>query len=566
MAATSSVWLIVLACIIPALVLAFCYYILVYFQHPDDRNTFYAPKVVVMTGLAVAMVTVLMIPFDVANQGAQFGCNALPGISCGDLGGIRWVWQILFLINALLVAFVIPATLFWYESFDHKNDTSLKACWAASFSQVMGTVLAVAILLVLYFTLRDALVPVDSYALSGFAACPVGNCTALVLGPALLSPATAASAAYLRIGTPFLVFLPGILGFLGWFLFAVYAGIGLVALPLENVRAFVYRPQYIPKDQYARLKLEVQKKTKELLAIGEQMRGKAAAELDDGPALSLTGLRRRREDKRLFIEFKQSVLEIEEHYGDLKMCHEGWRVYNPLIPWCRLAWGIIGALLSLLWVLQIIIYNLARTPYGPDGVPAAYFLNTMFNAASKQINFALIGTILIGLFSFYLLLATMKGQHRFGLRFFVVEIHPLKFGGTYMNSFLVNTSLLLLCVFPLVQFVSSSLQEYVVVTDLDAIFGQQITFLLFFQAFWKNNVFTIAMIAIAAITLLATFVCPADDKAKRAHGMAKRLKALGDQAAAADRTGPDDADAPDAPPPPAGAPPPLPPPTAVATL
>lgn len=46
-----SVWLIVLAVVIPVVVLVFCFYVLVYFQHPDDKNSAYIPKAVVIAGL-----------------------------------------------------------------------------------------------------------------------------------------------------------------------------------------------------------------------------------------------------------------------------------------------------------------------------------------------------------------------------------------------------------------------------------------------------------------------------------------------------------------------------------
>ena len=37
------------------------------------------------------------------------------------------------------------------------------------------------------------------------------------------------------------------------------------------------------------------------------------------------------------------------------------------------------------------------------------------------------------------------------MRFFLINLHPMKYNGTYMNSFLFNAALISLCAFPVVQ-------------------------------------------------------------------------------------------------------------------
>lgn len=43
-------------------------YLIVYYQHPDDHNESYAPKLVVLLGFVIAGCTVLLLPLDVANN------------------------------------------------------------------------------------------------------------------------------------------------------------------------------------------------------------------------------------------------------------------------------------------------------------------------------------------------------------------------------------------------------------------------------------------------------------------------------------------------------------------
>lgn len=48
-------------------------YLLVYYQHPDDKNDAYFPKVVVLFGFVLAGATTLLLPLDVANNEGYAG-------------------------------------------------------------------------------------------------------------------------------------------------------------------------------------------------------------------------------------------------------------------------------------------------------------------------------------------------------------------------------------------------------------------------------------------------------------------------------------------------------------
>lgn len=43
-------------------------YLLVHYQHPDDKNEAYLPKFVVIFGFVLAGATVLLLPLDVGNN------------------------------------------------------------------------------------------------------------------------------------------------------------------------------------------------------------------------------------------------------------------------------------------------------------------------------------------------------------------------------------------------------------------------------------------------------------------------------------------------------------------
>jgi LMBR1 domain-containing protein 1 len=48
-------------------------YLLIFYQHPDDHNEAYMPKLVVLIGFVLAGATVLLLPLDVANNEGYAG-------------------------------------------------------------------------------------------------------------------------------------------------------------------------------------------------------------------------------------------------------------------------------------------------------------------------------------------------------------------------------------------------------------------------------------------------------------------------------------------------------------
>ncbi len=136
-------------------------------------------------------------------------------------------------------------------------------------------------------------------------------------------------------------------------------------------------------------------------------------------------------------------------------------------------------------------------PVQYTGVPLTLFLNGYFIWFDSW--FPLFGTISVAVFAMYLLIAVMKGTFKFGMRFFLLPIHPMKPGGTYMNSFLFNLILILLCTIPVCQFCLLAFRDYARLTDIDVIFTGQITYMDGFKFFYQYNVFIYGMVFFAML-------------------------------------------------------------------
>ncbi|GKB47700.1 LIMR family protein [Tanacetum coccineum] len=95
------------------------------YQHPDDKNQAYFPKFVVVLGLCVSSISILMLYADVANrQACQY---AIYSGACNLMLPMKDLWLVVSIVAAILVFFVIPFTMFYYEGDKDSSHYSDKA-------------------------------------------------------------------------------------------------------------------------------------------------------------------------------------------------------------------------------------------------------------------------------------------------------------------------------------------------------------------------------------------------------------------------------------------------------
>lgn len=105
--------LVIVAIVVCVIVFLFNIYLLVNYQHPDDANQAYFPKIIVVLGLSVAAISILMLPADVANRQA---CeHALYNGACNLTLPMKTLWLVIYILDAFLVFFCIPFAMFYYE-------------------------------------------------------------------------------------------------------------------------------------------------------------------------------------------------------------------------------------------------------------------------------------------------------------------------------------------------------------------------------------------------------------------------------------------------------------------
>lgn len=78
----------------------------------------------------------------------------------------------------------------------------------------------------------------------------------------------------------------------------------------------------------------------------------------------------------------------------------------------------------------------------------------------------------------------------------------MKENETWMNSFLFNVIVLLIASVGVIQLCISSFPTYTRNTEIYMIVGVQLKYMRFYELFYKNNVFPIALVAWSIITLV----------------------------------------------------------------
>ncbi|XWS67240.1 hypothetical protein CRYUN_Cryun05aG0270400 [Craigia yunnanensis] len=407
--------LVIVAIVVCVLVFLFNVYLLVNYQHPDDANQAYFPKFVVVFGLSVAAISILMLPADVANRRA---CrHAIYNGACNLTLPMKDLWLAVYIIDAVLVFFVIPFAMFYYEG---DQDKSVGKRIKSALLWVVTTAIVCALLLgILYglvgkvdFTVRhlsSATTNVPStWDFSSGQPCIGGSsareCSAYT--------ANASSEKTWTICTTFPEYVVALATIVGSVLFSIFGGIGIACLPLGLIASFVCRPKaVITRLQYIKEATELGKKARELK--------KAADALYQEKRSGSNGRKWRKNVKAVekeLLQLEEDVKRLEEMYPQGEKAETSWAL-KVLGYLAKLVLGILGLIVSVAWVTHIVIYLLIDPPLSP-------FLNEVFIKLDDI--WGLLGTAAFAFFCFYLLLAVIAGAMLLGLRLVFITIHPMK--------------------------------------------------------------------------------------------------------------------------------------------
>lgn len=115
MAVASYNWfLIIVAAVVSVLAIGVALYCLIIYQHPEDKNQAWLPKIVFVVGVSLTIWTVLLFPLDVGNRKAC--TEAIAYSNCKFAIPTRALWYACYAGIGAMVGVIIPFSIFYYEA------------------------------------------------------------------------------------------------------------------------------------------------------------------------------------------------------------------------------------------------------------------------------------------------------------------------------------------------------------------------------------------------------------------------------------------------------------------
>ena len=460
-------------------------YILIYFSHPDDKESVmgWVLKVIVLLGLTLAWCQVLMVPLDVSNN-RTFG------------GGInmKLFWFIIFIISLVYILIIFPISSSLYETQDDWTACE-KIKHSLCFFALM-IIFFIAITGILYATIGKTSIPIKKIEYEQN--CNYDNIilnSDRIISLSDIHCGIKKDDESIELNVNIIIYSMAVLTFLSWIIFALFGGIGLASVPLDFFVSFKSRPQIITDHSVKNRKKILFDEIVELRTMGDRLK-----ELEDrGAPKKFFWSKEKREYNRLKNEFTSRFSLAKKEYDILNKNNYIGENCAAVFYYLLIPLGILSIILSLLWLIQFIC---SYFYIHKDGRPGYPFLSIMLIYFQDH-DISFLSFFFFSLLTLYLLFCVIKGNFQFGVRIFCCwAVHPMEKGRTYMNSFLFNISIVLLGSMAVTQFVSDCLCDYVAFTDIDALFNTLIKNLKFFKYFYRNHVFQYIFFGIFVISFI----------------------------------------------------------------
>lgn len=481
------IFLLIVIISITIILLISSLYILAYYSNPDDTNfgSSLICKIISILGLTITFGEVLLLPLDISNIR-------------GDLGGLRMdlIWKITYITIAIFIFIIIPFANSFYEC---DPDSTFCQKIFGSFCFFFFEIIIIALIFFLGFLFfGKADIPISSFECNIDKSININE--TINLNNTNLCGNNSNS--YLNIKVGFPIFSIGLLSFISNFFFVLFCGIGIFSFPLDMIYSFCTRPERIKKTKIEEIKSEIVSTAVDLKELALSIKKMEKEGDDKKPFYS----KEKRNYKNKLNELKMGVSVLDQQYEiiDIQNIIDGKGIIQY---YCNFYFGIFFLIISFIWITHILLYLILKK----NNQPMHLFLNKILLLfTEKNLNFLSIG--IFSLFCFYLLISTIKGNFKFGLRFLFFTIHPMKRNETYMNSILFNIMLLMLTSVAVTQFCVKAFNDYAAMTDIDLIFSYQIQYLTFFSFFFKYHIFEYIFYAVVIISFIYLICRPNDTK------------------------------------------------------
>ena len=492
------IFMLVMVIALAVIIIIINIYLLAYYCAEDDNEfgsgTF--AKIIAVLGMFIGLGQVCLLPLDVSN-------------TRGDGGEFRMdiIWKITYILIVIFVFFIIPLAISIYEcdpdwSFCQKISNSF--CFFACEIVVVACLFGVTYLLwnkahIPISSLKCSMNNVDTWASSSQEIDDTNEEKFLILCDKKKNTE-------IEIKVSFAVYIIALLSIISYVLFMIFGGVGIFSFPLDLIYSFCTRPIKIKPAKLEEMKKEIVVTAADLKDLGMQL--KKLEEKGDHKRNMFS--KEKRHYNELLKELKVGVSVIDDQFQIINMQTLANQT-SALGYLLQLIAGVFCFILSFLWIIQILLYIIIKK----NGRPINGFLNVPLVKLTDA-NLSFVAICIFTVLSLYLLLITIKGNFKFGIRIMILgEIHPMKKDNTYMNSILFNVMLVMITSVSVIQFSIRAFGEYTSLTDADIIFNTQIKYLSFYGFFFKNNIFEFGLLIISVISFIYLICRPNDTNTVR---------------------------------------------------
>ena len=185
---------------------------------------------------------------------------------------------------------------------------------------------------------------------------------------------------------------------------------------------------------------------------------------------------------------------------------------------------ILGVLLAVCSVL-ILVHWFMYISLKVDGKPIKPFLNAILESIEGS-PAAFLATVLFVLVGYYLILSAVRGNVKFGLRFFFLSFYPIVPKETFVNAFMANCLVLNIWITALTHLMTLMFRGYLRGTQVAKIFTVQVSNMYFFGRLFNSSLFTTFLLVWWFIAFIYFVLKPVEkvdlgNKVKRADLEAK---------------------------------------------
>eukprot|EP00439_Symbiodinium_sp_Y106_P078589 s99_g17.t1 len=365
-------------------------------KSPDIEDSGFATsplcKVVIVTSLTLAWMVNLLLPIDVR--------NSRPGPGFLDM---QTLWMAAFITVLVFLVLIVPAAMFYYEV-EGDDFVKRKRSYVLR-SLFLSFVFSAAFLGISFPFLSKASIPIVEYTCEDW---DRGDAT-IQLGKICGK----GQSKEIEIQVGFQIYIIAVLCFLGWFFLSVFGAVGLSAAPMDMIYAFIDRPRAIDEATYRQRRKLIGMAAGVLLQRAEELqtRDEDMAAQHKGAStsrFSVSGWRAGKQLRQVRTDYNRFKCDEFEKLQISKF-QKGESLVVAIL---KLITGIIFAILSLAWILQIIICVLVPQITGQVGFG---FLNDLF-AACESSGLYPLGIALYASFNFYMLICVVQGCTKLGMR------------------------------------------------------------------------------------------------------------------------------------------------------